>query len=175
MLFENTVLTESTESKEPAFLRKLRSEHGSGDSSRHERPLARPRKHTTADDRDDDPVFVDGDSHNTISKTEFDALRIHTEPKETNKNGALSLPVTSASPPEQENTTNPDQLDHKIPLKQLEASIGRSSKKRLAKVIYDDGESAETPSNDVGNISDSRKKAKKARNIKLSFQEEGST
>ena len=68
------MLTSSAESNEPAFLRKLRGEHGGDGSGRHERPLARPRKQTTDGDEDDQPTYVMENSQDTMSKEEYEAL-----------------------------------------------------------------------------------------------------
>lgn len=179
--FIKSLLTEDTESKEPAFLRRLRGEYGSGDSSRHERPLARPKKHKISDDDDDEPTYVDGDSLNIISKAEYDTLQNLTEPEKTIEKCTAPLPISQTGPKERENITAPEQLDHAVASRQLEASIGGNARKRLAKVIGDDGESAENPpdqsfpSNDAGSISGLGKKGKKSKKIKLSFQEENTT
>ena len=175
------MLTEGIEAKEPAFLHRLRGEYRSGDASRHEHPLARPKKHKIADDEDDEPIYVDGDSLNTVSKAEYEALQTHTEPQKTVESCTASLPFSQTRPTEQENNAPADQLDVAVPSRQLEASIGGNSKKRLAKVIGEDGKSDENPSDqnlpsrDARSISGLRKKGNKVKKIKLSFQEDSTT
>jgi hypothetical protein len=60
------------ESREPSFLRKLKSQYG-GDQDRHERPIARPRK-DRADDEDEGPTYVDEASNDTISKEDYEKM-----------------------------------------------------------------------------------------------------
>lgn len=172
-----TALTKVTDPKEPAFLRRLRGEYGDGDSARHERPLARPKKHRISDD-DDEPTYVDGISQNVVSKADYDALM---NPKRLEKEEERS----SSTSPNQRNlqiekhaTIGNDHSDPEVPPSQLEAKIGGNSKKRLAKIVGDDGKSAQGMSNgnlpvvDSGSTSKSRKKEKKAKKIKLSFDED---
>ncbi|KAF2817210.1 uncharacterized protein BDZ99DRAFT_374688 [Mytilinidion resinicola] len=62
------------EANEPAFLRRLRGEATSGrDASRHERPVARPKR-AKGDDDDDAPTYVLEDGNESLSKAEYEAL-----------------------------------------------------------------------------------------------------
>lgn len=165
----------SYDRNEPAFLRRLRGEHGDGEPARHERSLARPRKHKTSDD-DDEPTYVDGNSQNTISKIDYDALMNPKKLEKEEETSASSSPRSQSLQMEEHATIGNDHLDE-IPPSQLKASIGGNPKKRLAKVIGDDGKSAHSspngnpPALDSGSISKSKKKEKKAKKIILSFDE----
>ena len=70
---QGTSSNNRADSNEPAFLRRLRAKHGGGDSARHERPLARPRKQVK-DGEDDQPTYVVEGSQDTLSKAEYEAL-----------------------------------------------------------------------------------------------------
>lgn len=170
-----TSLTRDTDRNEPTFLRRLRVEHGDGEPARHECPLARPRKHKTSDDDDDEPTYVDGNSQNTISKIDYDTL-MNPKKLEKEETSASSSRRSQSLQMEDHATIGNDHLDE-IPPSQLKASIGGNPKKRLAKVIGDDGKSAHSspngipPALDSGSISKSKKKEKKAKKIKLSFEE----
>ncbi|MCJ1425359.1 hypothetical protein MMC29_003257 [Sticta canariensis] len=180
MVYTLTALTKVTDPKEPAFLRRLRDEYGDRNPARHERPLARPKKHRISDDDDDDdePTYVDGISQNVVSKANYDALM---NPKRLEKEEERS----SSTSPNQRNlqiekhaTIGNHHLDPEVPPSQLGANIGGNLKKRLPKIVGDDGKLAHGMSNgnppvvDSGSISKSRKKEKKAKKIKLSFDED---
>lgn len=176
MSYTITALTRNTDPKEPAFLRRLRGEHGIADSARHERPLTRPKKHKISDDDDDEPTYVDGNSQNAISKADYDAL-MNPQKLEKEERIGSSSPVSQDCQMEKHATTSNDGLEHEVPPSQLLASIGGNSKRRLAKIIGVDGKSAhssptENPSViDSGSISKFKKKEKKTKKMKLSFDE----
>ena len=159
------------ESNEPAFLRKLRNEYRGDDSARHERPLARPRKHVKDGDEDDQPTFVVEGSQDTLTKVEYEALMGLASDEKHDVNEAVSDPQPGSKDekPRKGSTEIPDES---TPAKQKSASIGASNKRRFAKIVGDedegtaesrDGDSARTPK---------KLKAKKGRKVKLSFAEE---
>lgn len=173
-----TALTKVTDPKEPAFLRRLRGEYGDGDSARHERPLARPKKHRIDDDDDDEPTYVDGISQNVVSKANNDALMNPERLEKEEERSSSTSPNQRNLQIEKHATIGNDHSDPEVPPSQLEANIGGNLKKRLPKIVGDDGKSAHGMSNgnppvvDSGSISKSRKKEKKAKKIKLSFNED---
>ncbi|MCJ1463525.1 hypothetical protein MMC07_002133 [Pseudocyphellaria aurata] len=176
---KNLIYGIDTDSTQPAFLRRLRSEIGDGDSARHKRPLARPRKHIISDDDDDDePTYVDGNNQNAISKADYDALMNPKKLEKEEERSASSSPITQNRQIEEHASVGEAHLNHEAPPSQLEASIGGNSKKRLAKIVGDVSESVPSspkgnPSTiDSGSISGFKKKEKKAKKIKLSFDED---
>ena len=179
MVYTRITLTKATDPKEPAFLRRLRDEYGNENSARHERPLARPKKHRISDgDDDDEPTYVDEISQNVVSKANYDApMNLKRLEKEEERSSSTS-PNQRNLQIEKHATIGNDDLDPEIPPSQLEANIGGNLKKRLPKIVGDDGKSAHGMSNrnppvvDSGSISKSRKKEKKAKKMKLSFDED---
>lgn len=157
-------------------MQRLRSECGAGDSNRPERPLARPKRRRVSNELDDDaPTYVDEDSQNVVSKETYEAMiskneledpeqahpsgRAEEEEEEVARTAAFSEPTTGS-----------------MTLKEPAANIGRSTKKRLVKVIGDDGDFAqasdETRSgyNSPDNFRRTQK-SKKSKKIKLSFDD----
>lgn len=170
-------LTKDTDSKQPAFLLRLRSEYGDGDSARHQRPLARPRKHKIDDD-DDEPTYVDGNNQNAISKADYDALMNPKRLEKEEERSASSSPLSQNRQMEELASIGKAHLNHEAPPSQLEASIGGNLKKRLAKIVGNVSESAHSspkgnPSTvDSGPVSNFKKKEKKTKKIRLSFDED---
>ena len=128
------------ESKEPAFLRRLRGEIGqgqSGDPDRHGPNFNRIAKPTgPEDDTDDGPTYVLEASGATLSKTEYEKLLADTEagarPKTEDSEAGL-------------NETKEDGLN--VPAKQTsekEASskVGLIKKRKLGRVVGNDDEDA---------------------------------
>ena len=166
------VLNSPIESKEPNFLRKLRSEVGRGISDRHERPLARPKMQKN-EDEDDQPTYVDEDSHDTISKADYDTLTSrsndHTEEHGQDlaikrplnqSNGNLEKDVDKSNEPRLPDTTN-----------QGMTVIGTSYKKRLAKIVVEDDDRRETEQRKDLYSDGKKPKVKKSKKVKLSFDE----
>lgn len=161
----------SYESNEPAFLRKLRSEYQGGDSARHERPLARPRKHIKDGEEDDQPTFVVEGSQDTLSKAEYEALMGVVSDEKHEGNEAVSDPQPG-SKGEKPRECSTEFSDDSTPAKQINASIGASNKRRFAKIVGNEDEGpAESRDEDSARIT-KKPKAKKAKKVKLSFAEE---
>ena len=154
------------EAKEPAFLRRLRSEQGAGDSGRHERPLARPRK-PGGDLDDDGPTYVDEQSQDVVTNEEYEALISNTEPPASITNNPL-VPQSVEQP---EQKVPVDESVTEIPAaKENVATVGRSTKRKLAKVVGEKEEikdGAKSPKNEVK----SAKQEKKSKKVKLSFDD----
>lgn len=158
------------ESNEPAFLRKLRSEYGGADSARHERPLARPRKHVK-DDEDDQPTFVVEGSQDTLSKAEYEALMEVASDEKHDGNEAVSdrQPGAEDEKPRDNSTEIPDNA---TPAKQQSASIGASNKRRFAKIVGDEDEGIAKSQEEDSARTTKKPKIKKGKKVKLSFAEE---
>jgi len=162
-------LNNITDSNEPTFLRRLRGEIGGQDSVRHERAIARPRKPKSSnDDEDDGPTYVDEENHEVISKSEFEALA-NRETSDKSEHEAVALSHIQA----EQHTQLPidSELDGPPP-KEHVASIGGSSKRKVAKVFgnedIDFAERAKADSLKNNNKS----KTSKGKKIKLSFDED---
>lgn len=152
-----SVVLQSTDSNEPAFLRKLKSQYG-GELARHERPAARPRKQKTEDDGDDDgPTYVDESNQDTISKEDYEKM--------LNPETVVDNPVVVEPNGLDESTASTTESASK---KTTEAGIGASNKRRLAKIV---GIEDETPSM-VQEGPPRKVVKKKVKKIKLSFDEE---
>ncbi|KAH8722648.1 hypothetical protein GQ44DRAFT_347681 [Phaeosphaeriaceae sp. PMI808] len=144
------------DNEQPAFLRRLRGELTSGDSARHEQPIAR-NKRMNKNDEDDAPTYVLEDSNQSLTKEEYDAF-------------------VSGKNPGDEQTTMADDASKDAPkdteLKQKDriAEVGSGSKKRkAAKVIANEQEeSKESTTSETKVI----KKPKKAKAVKLTFGDE---
>ncbi|KAK0507869.1 hypothetical protein JMJ35_009758 [Cladonia borealis] len=161
----------SYESNEPAFLRKLRSEYQGGDSARHERPLARPRKHIKDGDEDDEPTFVVEGSQDTLSKAEYEALMGVVSDEKHDGNEAVSDPQPE-SKDEKPGESSTEISDNSTPAKQVNASIGASNKRRFAKIVGDEDEGAAESRDENSPRTTKKPKAKKAKKVKLSFAED---
>lgn len=154
------------EAKEPAFLQRLRGQYGTGDTSgRLERPAVRPRKaKDPKDDEEDEPVYIDEESNEVITKEEYKAL------------------AKGETANESEGTTQ-DQSTTEESFKQGEqgkqsnlTEVGGQRKRKQAKVVGEESkaepEDASKDSKDAPKAAEKPKKSKKAKKIKLSFDEE---
>ena len=159
------------ESNEPAFLRKLRNEYRGDDSARHERQLARPRKHVIDGEEEDQPTFVVEGSQDTLSKAEYEALMGVVSDEKHDGNEAVSDPQPGSKDesPRKGSTEIPD---NSTPAKQQSASIGASNKRRFVKIVgAEDEGTAESQDGDSARTT-KKPKAKKGKKVKLSFTEE---
>lgn len=163
-------LTGSLEANEPAFLRRLKAEHGGGDSSRHERPLARPRKQMKDGEEDDEPTYVVEASQDTLSKEEYEALvkgKVHD--KAVNEETSSSTPSLAISKFNEKDDAHPSRNE---PAKQKVAAIGASNKRRLVKVVGDEDDEAASLVKGEPARQARTPKAKKGKKVKLSFDAE---
>lgn len=160
-----------TESNEPAFLRKLRSEYQGGDSARHERPLARPRKHIKDGEEDDQPTFVVEGSQDTLSKAEYEALIGVANDEKQDGNEAVS-DTQPGSRDEKPRECSAEVSDNSMPVKQINALIGASNKRRFAKIVGNEDEGAAESREEESARATKKPKAKKGKKVKLSFAEE---
>ncbi|KAL9635547.1 MAG: hypothetical protein Q9164_003390 [Protoblastenia rupestris] len=151
---------------EPAFLRKLRSQHGTNNSGRHERPIARPRKQTVIGDQDDEPTYVVEDSQNTMSREQYDALIKDNQPETGDKRHSAEHGIREKSNGADTVTTKNDVLG-----REQTTLIGGSNKRRQAKKIGRDDEK------DDGAELDSQRckkqlKSRKNKKVTLCFDQE---
>ena len=149
-----------------------RGEHGDRDSSRHERPLARPRKQVQEGEDDDQPTYVVEDSQDTLSRDEYEAL---VAPDNTDKEAENNLSSSAkASPSIHEAESRKDEATRDTALvRQQVAGIGASTKRRLPKVVGHEEEDEAVPEkNDAGKNS-KKPRVRKGKKVKLSFDEEG--
>ena len=169
--FQRRYSNNGLESNEPAFLRKLRSEYGGADSARHERPIARPRKHVKDDEEDDQPTFVVEGSQDTLSKAEYEALMAVASDEKHDGNEAVSgrQPGADDEKPRGSNNEIPDDT---TPAKQQNASIGASNKRRFAKIVGNEDEGIAKNHNEDSARTSKKTKTKKGKKVKLSFDEE---
>lgn len=170
---------------EPAFLQRLRNQHTSTDADgRHERAVPRPKKARLATDDDDDaPAYVD-DSGASVSKAEYDALvaggkggeevavddsEVTPGVREVGDEGAEG-PVASGALPA---TVGGDEAARR---EDVTKGVTVGGKKRKAgKVVGDDGEDGVGDEGEDGTAKQrgkAKKGAKKAKPIKLSFDDE---
>lgn len=158
----------SIEAKEPAFLQKLRGQYGTT-SGRLERPAARPRKpkNGNADD-DDEPVYVDEESNEVISKEEYQAL---VGSSATRKEGEASLDDQPTAGEDKARTEKEPTAAKQSNL----TEVGGQRKRKQVKVVGEDQPEVEKtkPENEEAQPKPAApRKPKKAKKIKLSFEEE---
>ncbi|EEH50823.1 uncharacterized protein PADG_06902 [Paracoccidioides brasiliensis Pb18] len=154
--------------REPAFLRKLRSEYDNGSCVRNNRPKPFPTKKRDADD-DDAPTYVDEDSNEVISKEEYEALvRRNDDNKivENSRNNREDASDQAKSPQVETNGEAPVEPQGSMTKqKQQVVEIGGTKKRKQGKVIGQEatGEDAKKPQ--------ALRKPKQKKKIKLSFND----
>jgi hypothetical protein len=162
------------EAAEPSFLRRIKAQIGGedGDPDRHARQLARPKR-ARNDDDDDGPTYVDEESHDNVSKEDYEKLLKGDEVKSL-ESGKLEVDSTHKD----EQDPKDDQARVEIPSngkKEAVASIGVASKRKQVKVVGDGPEDSdvatEKQKNSVKPSIDMKKSTKKAKKVKLSFDE----
>lgn len=165
------LLIKSIEANEPAFLQKLRGQYGD-QSGRLERPSTRPRKPKDDKDDDDAPVYVDETSNEVISKEEYQALVKEVAPGEKEED-------TSGKDPSTVQGDSKAQHKSESAAKQSNLTeVGGQRKRKQVKVVGE-GEISEKPeaqetqgAQEVQPKASAPRKSKKAKKIKLSFDEE---
>lgn len=158
------------EAKEPAFLQKLRGHYGDT-SGRLERPAARPRRLKDKNEEDDDaPVYVDEESNEVISKAEYEALVGGGTDQKDDKASAKDQSTEKGQEDAQSQTETPAAKQSNL------TEVGGPRKRKQVKVVGED-ESEEKPgdkqqADEAQTKAPAPRKAKKAKKIKLSFDEE---
>lgn len=162
----------SYDAKEPAFLRKLKGEVSGTDSDRHDRPFVRPKREKQ-EDEDDGPTYVLEDSNMALSKSEYEALLAgKTLSKESGIQNADAdekegLSTTIALPVDNSSNQKGD-----LSAKQRLTEIGKGLKKRKAVKVIGEDDNVDVKVRDSKPIGKPKKKAKI---IKLSFDEDATT
>ncbi|KAL8656099.1 MAG: hypothetical protein Q9210_000484 [Variospora velana] len=165
------------ESKEPAFLRKLKSEYEGTDSARHQRSLARPKRQRDAvDEEDDEPVYVHETEPNVpMSKADHDALLDASikkqEPAEEAQRGRSDESVLDLKAPPSVPSAEEGVLQEVQPQQQL-AVIGAASRKRSVKVVGDNAPATGVQESGARSEAKSKQGLKKVKRPKLSFQQD---
>ncbi|KAH6883077.1 hypothetical protein BKA58DRAFT_434832 [Alternaria rosae] len=151
------------DSSQPAFLQRLRGQLTSGDTARHEHPIARNKRMKKDDDEDDAPTYVMEETNQSLSKEEYDALVSGKDDKEGGEPAADEAGKKKDS-------------DAKFQSKDKIAEVGAVSKKRkAAKIIGDDqdesmkGEETDVKKPETKSV---KKPKKKAKAVKLTFGED---
>jgi hypothetical protein len=151
------------EANEPSFLRRLRGQARGGidDEGRHINPVALPKRpRRLENDEDDAPTYVVEGSHETLSKDEYEAMKVGDDPdnKDAGEEAGEGDKPTSIS----------------RTAVQRVAEAGVSMKKRKATRIGDDGDNAKEgdaalATKPQSSARQTKKSKKKAKTIKLSF------
>lgn len=153
----------STDGSQPAFLQRLRGQLQSGDTARHEHPVARNKRVKKDEDEDDAPTYVMEETNQSLSKEEYDALVSGKDGK------GEEDPAGDEAEPKKviENDSKP---------KDKIAEVGANAKKRkAAKIIGEDQEhgKGEVEQKDKKPDAKAVKKAKKkGKAVKLTFGDE---
>ncbi|KAK5122157.1 hypothetical protein LTR85_004403 [Meristemomyces frigidus] len=158
----------SYDSTLPPFLQRLHDKNaGRGDTDRHERALARPRKEKDPND-DDEPTVID-ESGETLTKGELAKLT-DVEPA-GDAGGSVTGEVDDDAAPKASGAL-PD-AEHAGKRAEQRVTDGAASKKRkAAKVVGDEDPNAEKPEAANNNEKKAAKKPKKkAKPIKLAFDD----
>lgn len=149
------------EKQEPAFLRKLRGEVG-GD--RHNVAIARPQKPRLDRDDDDGPTIVD-EGGNSLTQEEFDTLHRDVDDPATKQ---LQGQEQVHSVPG-DDVVNAEEMQKDRQQKVVE--VGGPTKRKAVRIVADDVE--EVAQQGISEAPRAKPKTRKAKKIKLSFDEEG--
>lgn len=154
----------SYDSTLPPFLQRLHDQNaGRGDLDRHERAIARPKKEKVRDD-EDEPTVVD-ESGETLSKDEI--AKLTTTDDGNSKGQVIDDTQPNASGVKQDGGGEAKRVEQRL-------TDGTATKKRKAvKVVGDEDVRGETNGEKVVSTkSASKPKKKKAKPIKLAFDDE---
>jgi hypothetical protein len=146
----------------PPFLARLRTNNASQDG-RHEYHVARPQKARTAEDKaEDEPVYFDEGTGETLTKTEWEA-----------KDAALETEAGQGEGKDEARTEGAK--DMRVSTEKI-AAIGSSKKRKAGKVVGADEEEVAPESGkksmsqpEISKKVEKGKSAKKGKKIKLSF------
>lgn len=133
--------------------------------------MARPRKQTQEGEKDDQPTYVVEDSQDVLSNAEYEAL-LAADNAETQKEENVLSSATVHNGAEEAQLQKDGVTSESALMKQQVASIGASCKRRLAKVVGDEGEDEAAPERSESGNNGKRIKVKKGKKMKLSFDEE---
>ncbi|KAG9194251.1 hypothetical protein G6011_04286 [Alternaria panax] len=151
------------DNSQPAFLQRLRGQLTSGDTARHEQPIARNKRMKKDDDEDDAPTYVMEETNHSLSKEEYDALV-------SGKDGKDEVETATNEVGKKKDSGSESQSKDRI------AEVGANAKKRkAAKIIGDDRKESNERGEPAVKKSDTKavkKPKKKAKAVKLTFGDE---
>ncbi|KAJ9488023.1 hypothetical protein VN97_g5280 [Penicillium thymicola] len=148
------------DAKQPAFLQKLRGQHGDN-TGRLERPALRPtRLKVNKDDDDDEPTYIDEESNEVISKEEYKVLVGENSPKGEGEAGDSAKDKSTGD-------QDKSQAELSTSKQNNLTEVGGQRKRKQAKVVGEDKAEVEEVQPKA-----TSKKSKKSKKIKLSFDEE---
>lgn len=145
------------EAAQPAFLQRLRGQIAGDDSARRDPAVTRNKK-LVKDDEDDAPTYVLGDTNQSLTKAEYEAL----------------VAGKDAPPDEESKSADTKGAHQETQPKDKIVEVGKISKKRkAAKVIGGDEENEKDSTEPHAKVL--KKPKRKSKPVKLSFgdQEEG--
>ena len=152
-----------TDNSQPAFLQRLRGQLTSGDTARHEQPIARNKRMKKDDDEDDAPTYVMEETNQSLTKEEYEAFV-------SGKDGKGEDDADGTGQLEKESQTTATKPKEKI------AEVGANTKKRkAAKIISDDQEGSKEAGgkdSERSNAKAVKKPKKKGKAVKLTFGDE---
>ncbi|KAK4631609.1 hypothetical protein CLAFUW4_03014 [Fulvia fulva] len=169
----------SYDSALPPFLQRLHDQNaGRGDTDRHERAIARPKRAKDPNE-DDGPTVVD-DSGETLSKAEVEKLTADTAPKDDAPGVSGDIDpdaepkVSGALPAEEQSVSTKASGAHRTDQKVTDGTAQK--KRKLGKAIGDDENAATEDSKDQESSTKVfRKVKKKAKPVKLTFDDDEET
>ena len=136
--------------------------------------MARPRKKVQEGEEDDEPTYVVEDSQDTLSKDEYQAL-VAADDADKEDEDTVHSSAKASHGIEEAKSKKDEVTKEAVLVKEHVASIGGSTKRRLAKVVGDEEEEEdEAAPGKTDSAKDSKKRrVKKGKKMKLSFDEEG--
>ncbi|KAL9608335.1 MAG: hypothetical protein Q9167_006824 [Letrouitia subvulpina] len=162
------------EPKEPAFLRKLKGNFDHGNSLHGVHPQARPRKRRSFDHGEDyEPTYVDGESHEELSKSEIEVLTRDMRGKDQSNDEKQNQETPTRAAPQTDFSNL--ELKPRTSPKQQVATIGFTRRKRPIKAVGNDVHDDDDTRAKQDDKSTSKSKtfnSKKMKKVKLSFEEE---
>ena len=139
--------------------------------------MARLRKQVSEGEQDEEPTYVVEDSQDTLSKAEFEALISTNDDDDKQKENTKPLCTKISRGIEGAEAKRDGVTGEAALVKQQVASIGCSTKRKLAKIVGDEEEqeqeqerAAALRKNDSRKL-DTKRRAKKGKKMKLSFDE----
>ncbi|CAN9123016.1 hypothetical protein CC77DRAFT_1023235 [Alternaria alternata] len=151
------------DNSQPAFLQRLRGQLTSGDTARHEHPIARNKRMKKDDDEDDAPTYVMEETNQSLSKEEYDALV-------SGKDGKEGEETVTDEVGEKKDNDSKSQSKDKI------AEVGANAKKRKAAKIISEDQSESKGEEETAvkkpDAKPAKKPKKKAKAVKLTFGED---
>ncbi|CAN9203273.1 unnamed protein product [Alternaria alternata] len=151
------------DNSQPAFLQRLRGQLTSGDTARHEHPIARNKRMKKDDDEDDAPTYVMEETNQSLSKEEYDALV-------SGKDGKEEEETATDEVGEKRDNDSKSQSKDKI------AEVGANAKKRKAAKIISEDQSESKGGEETAvkkpDAKPAKKPKKKAKAVKLTFGED---